>query len=103
MVAEGGHGAGARRRLLAAEPFGYGLDTVTCAQAAHDLFPLVIAGEGSQNRLAGALLAAQLLNLGTKGFLGLANWDFIDAFDILLRLAPSARSPAVALTAKQGG
>lgn len=69
MAVEGGYGAGARCRLLAAEPFGYGLDAVACAQKAHDLFPLVKAGESSQNRLAGVLLAAQLLNLGTQGFL----------------------------------
>lgn len=54
-------------------------------------------GEGVENGIVGAQLAAQEFDLGAKILFGLADGDFVDTLDVLLGLAASAGHLAIAL------
>lgn len=63
----------------------------------HNLLPAVGAGERREDRLIGALLAAQLIEFGSQVFLGLAHRGFVDTIDVSLSLASRTRQLTIAL------
>lgn len=65
-----------------------------------DFLPLVVAHESGHDSLVGTLLTAQLVELGSEGFFGLAHGGFVDALDVLLGLTSGAWNLAIALEGK---
>jgi hypothetical protein len=54
------------------------------SETGQNFFLQLWLGEGSENRVAVALLALQLLDLMTKGLLGLADRSLIDTLGVFL-------------------